>query len=73
MKNKILALLISLGIVMVMFGVFLLLFFYPQFCYLYIGLSILFLIYQGYTFWLQKLNRKTNKYENKDNQKESDC
>ena len=58
MKNKILALLISLGGVIAMFGVFLLLFFYPNLCWVYISLSTLFLIYQGYGFWLKKLNDK---------------
>lgn len=57
-KNKILALLISLGGVIGMFGVFLLLFFYPNLCWVYISLSTLFLIYQGYDFWLKKLNDK---------------
>ncbi len=58
MKNKILALLISLGGVIGMFGIFLLLFFYPNLCWVYIVLSTLFLIYQGYHFWLKKLNDK---------------
>jgi len=58
MKNKILALLISLGIVLASFGVLLLLFLYPDLWWVYIGLSILFVIYQGYHFWLKKLNDK---------------
>lgn len=62
MKNKILALLISIGIVIGMIGVFLLLFLFPNLCWYYIGISVLFMIYQGYSFWLKKLNKKlTNK------------
>lgn len=56
MKNKILALLISLGSTIGIIGVFLLLFFFPNLCWVYISLSTLFLIYQGYQFWLKKLN-----------------
>jgi len=65
MKNKILALLISLIIVIGMIGIFLLLFFFPQLCWVYITLSTLFLIYQGYAFWLKKLNDKTKDLTNK--------
>ena len=65
MKNKILALLISLGSTLIIFGVILLLFFYPNLYWVYISISILFLIYQGYEFWLKKLNRKNNESESK--------
>jgi hypothetical protein len=58
MKNKILALLISLGCISLFLGLFLLLLIFPEACWYYMGASMLFLIYQGYTFWLQKLNRK---------------
>jgi len=62
MKNKILALLISLGCISLFLGLFMLLFLFPEMCWLYMGASMLFLIYEGYTFWLQKLNRK-NKHD----------
>ena len=58
MKNKILALLISLGCISLFLGLFMLLFLFPEMCWLYMGASMLFLIYQGYTFWLQKLTNK---------------
>jgi tellurite resistance protein TehA-like permease len=58
MKNKILALLISLGCISLFLGLFMLLIMFPKMCWLYMGVSMLFLIYQGYAFWLQKLNRK---------------
>jgi hypothetical protein len=58
MKNKILALLISLGCISLFLGLFLLLIIFPEMCGYYAGASMLFLIYQGYKFWLQKLNRK---------------
>jgi|LakMenE01Jun11ns_1017448.scaffolds.fasta_scaffold8880270_2 sterol desaturase/sphingolipid hydroxylase (fatty acid hydroxylase superfamily) len=58
MKNKILALLISLGCISLFLGLFLLLFIFPEMCWLYMGASMLFLIYQGYTYWLQKLTNK---------------
>ena len=61
MKTKILALLISLGCISVFLGLFMLLFIFPEACWYYMGGSMLFLIYQGYTFWLQKLNRKNRK------------
>jgi hypothetical protein len=61
MKNKILALLISLGCISVFLGLFMLLFIFPEACWYYMGGSMLFLIYQGYTFWLQKLNNKNQK------------
>jgi hypothetical protein len=61
MKNKILALLISLGCISVFLGLFMLLFIFPEACWYYMGGSMLFLIYQGYAFWLQKLNRKNRK------------
>ena len=58
MKNKILALLISLGCISVLLALFMLLFLFPEVLWLYIGASILFLIYQSYEFWLQKLTNK---------------
>jgi hypothetical protein len=66
MKNKILALLTSLDFVSYIYGfirsiflgLFMLLFLFPEACWYYMGGSMLFLIYQGYKFWLQKLNDK---------------
>jgi hypothetical protein len=58
MKNKILALLISLGCISLFLGLFLLLLIFPEACWYYMGASMIFLIYQGYAFWLQKLNSK---------------
>jgi hypothetical protein len=68
MKNKILALLLSLGSVVVLLGLFLLLFIYPETCWFYISASMLCLVYQLYKHWLKKLNDK-NKQDNESNQK----
>lgn len=58
MKNKILALLISLGCISVFLGLLMLLFIFPEMWVYCVGASMIFLIYQGYTFWLQKLTNK---------------
>lgn len=68
MKNKLLALLLSLGSVVVLLGLFILLFIFPETCWFYIGVSMLFLVYQIYKHWLQKLNDK-NKQDNESNKK----
>jgi hypothetical protein len=58
MKNKILAILLSIGTVSGIFGFFLLLFYYPTLCYLWMVISIVLIIYAGYKIWLKKLNQK---------------
>jgi hypothetical protein len=63
MKNKFLALLLSLGSVVVLLGLFILLFIFPETCWFYIGGSMLFLVYQIYKHWLKKLNDKNKHNE----------
>jgi hypothetical protein len=58
MKNKLLALLISIGTVSGIFGFFLLLFYYPTLGYAWMVISWLCIIYLGYKIWLKKLNNK---------------
>ena len=62
MKNKILALALSLGTIFLVLGYFALIFTYNFLCYLHIAGCFIYIAYVGYKIWLKKLNKKlTNK------------
>lgn len=58
MKNKVLAILISFSITSLIAGSLLLVIVYPELINVCLVASTIFFLYQSYSFWLQKLNRK---------------